>query len=89
MRAVPALNLSGGMIDLAKLTLVHSWSAYNAWQEDHPEMIRRDAGGEGDVIDEMFEEMRSGEPSWLVDDGWLEKEVHIEWGSGLVLARKR
>ena len=64
---------------------MRTWSSFHAWQEAHPAFER---DGRGDVIDDMFEEMRSAEPSWQID-GWKEKEVEIEWPTGLLLARKR
>lgn len=40
--------------------------------------------GDGDVVDQMFEDMARAE-------GWegVDVEVQIEWGSGLLLARRR
>lgn len=40
-------------------------------------------------MDEMFESMRSAEPDWRSDEAWQAKEVEIEWGSALLLARRR
>lgn len=68
---------------------IRTWSAYHAWQEKHPDMTSRQEGGKGDVFDEMFDEMISQEPDWRQHDPWKEKEVEIEWGSGLILARKK
>lgn len=68
---------------------LRTWSSFHAWQEKHPERKRRREGGKGDVVDEMFDEMRSKEPDWRQHEPWEEKEVEIEWGSGLILARKK
>lgn len=68
---------------------IRTWSSFHAWQEKHPEMMRRQEGGKGDVVDEMFDEMISKEADWRQYEPWEDKEVEIEWGSGLVLARKK
>lgn len=68
---------------------IRTWSAVHAWQESHPEMKSRREGGKGDILDEMFDEMISKEPDWRQHKPWEEKEVEIEWGSGLLLARKK
>lgn len=70
------------------MNYIRTWSSYHAWQEAHPVVRSRQEGGAGDVIDEMFDEMRLVEPSWQ-GKGWEEKEVEIEWGTGLLLGRKR
>ncbi|KAL8927550.1 MAG: hypothetical protein Q9208_002355 [Pyrenodesmia sp. 3 TL-2023] len=67
---------------------IRTWSSFHAWQEAHPAAKGRQQGGTGDVIDKMFDAMRSVEPAWQVD-GWEEKEVEMGWGAGLLLARKR
>ena len=80
----------GTMFLRRKLTLgecmnyIRTWSAFHAWQENHPNQKKREEGGSGDVIDTMFDEMRSIEKDW--DE---QKEVEIEWGSGLLLGRRR
>ncbi|KAL8943482.1 MAG: hypothetical protein Q9216_001017 [Gyalolechia sp. 2 TL-2023] len=70
------------------MNYIRTWSSFHAWQEAHPAAQSRQQGGAGDVIDEMFDEMRSVEPSWQ-SERWEEKEVEIEWGSGLLLAKKQ
>jgi len=37
----------------------------------------------------MFDAMRSEELDWRNEGAWKEKEVEVEWGSGLLLARKK
>lgn len=71
------------------MNYIRTWSAFHAWQEKHPEMTRRQEGGKGDILDEMFDEMLSKESDWRQHEPWEEKEVEIEWGSGLILARKK
>lgn len=68
---------------------VRTWSSFHAWQEKYPQARSRHEGGQGDVIDEMFEAMVSSEPQWQSGDDWKEKEVDMERGSGLLLARRR
>ena len=68
---------------------VRTWSAYHGWRERWGKKGREE-GGEGDVVDEMFEKMREVEGSWRDGgEGWEDKEVEVEWGSGLVMARRR
>ena len=80
----------GTMFLRRKLTLgecmnyIRTWSAFHAWQENHPDEKKREDGGRGDVIDVMFDEMRSMETD--LDE---RKEVELEWGSGLLLSRRK
>lgn len=57
-----------------------TWSAWHGWREAHREQRTRGEGGGGDVVDRAFDEM-----------GWESEEVvvDVEWGIGLVLARRR
>ena len=71
------------------MSYIRTWSAYGAWQEKYPHFGRREDGGSGDVIDEMFDEMVESEPDWATSSDWKGKEVNVEWGSGLLLARKK
>ena len=68
---------------------VRKWSSFHSWQEQHPEQIRREEGGPGDLADEMFDKMLIEDPEWQAEDLWEEKEVEIEWASGLLLARRK
>lgn len=70
------------------MEFIRTWSSYAAWQ-DKFQIKNRDDGGEGDVVDEIFDTMRSAEPDWPKDEAWTKKEVEIEWGSGLLLARRK
>ena len=67
---------------------IRTWSSFSAWF-DKFQRTKRDDGGRGDVVDEMFDAMVVAEPAWKTDNKWREKEVEIEWGSGLLLARRR
>jgi len=64
---------------------VRTWSSFHGWQEAHPEQKARSRGGEGDVMDVMFDEIARDE-SHFRDDGNV---VDIEWGSALTMARRR
>jgi len=64
---------------------IRTWSAYHAWREAQAGMEAQSRGGKGDVVDQMFEEIAKSDPE-LSD---MDKEVDMEWGSALILARKR
>ncbi|KAK3074255.1 trans-aconitate methyltransferase 1 [Teratosphaeriaceae sp. CCFEE 6253] len=64
---------------------LRTFSNYHEWEKVNPDRVARTAGGDGDVIDEMFEEAAK-KTEWFRDEGNV---VDIEWGSGLVMARKR
>lgn len=68
---------------------IRTWSSYHAWQEKFPALLKRESGGNGDIVDEMFDDIRRTEPEWQDDPHWLEQEVDIEWPSGLLLARRK
>ena len=70
------------------MDFVRTWSSYSAWQ-DRFQTKKHCEGGEGDIVDEMFNKMKFAEVDWQKDEVWMEKEVEIEWGTGLLLARKR
>jgi SAM-dependent methyltransferase len=67
-----------------------TFSSFHGWQEAHPARKSRADGGPGDVVDEMFEVMLEAEPEWKKEgDNWREKEVEVEWGSAILMARKK
>ena len=70
------------------LRYVRTWSSFSSWQESHLDQTSREQGGQGDIVDEMFDKMREAEPTWQVKN-WLEMDVEMEWGSGLLMARRR
>lgn len=70
------------------MNYIRTWSAYHGWLEKHPKRQKREAGGPGDAVDAMFDDMRKEEPEWQGKE-WINKEVNIEWGSGLLLARRK
>jgi len=64
---------------------MRTWSSYHGWQEQHPEQTARIKGGEGDILDYMLDEIAKGEEHFR-DEANM---ISIEWGSGLVMARRR
>ena len=64
---------------------VRTWSSFHGWQERHSERKARSKGGEGDIMDDMFDHIAKGTPHFR-DDGNI---VNIEWGSALVMARRK
>lgn len=64
---------------------VRTWSSFHGWQEKHPEQIARSKGGSGDVMDEMFDTIAK-DVEYFRDDEFV---VPMEWGSALVMARRR
>jgi trans-aconitate 3-methyltransferase len=64
---------------------VRTWSSYHGWKDAHPGAKARKDGGQGDVVDELFDQIAVEEPSFRDEN----KEVDLEWGSGLLMARKK
>ena len=71
---------------------VRTWSAFHGWLErwkDDERRTRVDEGGQGDVVDELVARMREEEPRLRGNvHGWKDVVVELEWGTGLVLARR-
>jgi len=67
-----------------------TFSAYWNWMAAHEGTKSRADGGEGDVVDRMFDEMLEVEPEWkAAGEGWRNLEVDNEWGSVILMARKK
>lgn len=64
---------------------VRTWSAYHGWKERHQGMEPRAKGGEGDVVDGIFDEIARKEKHFEKE----ENKVYIEWGSAMILARRK
>src|SRR5271168_1267839 len=60
-----------------------TWSAFHGWQAAHPDKKSRESGGEGDIVDEMYDEMKR--LTGFEDD----TEFDVDWSSCILLARKR
>ena len=71
------------------MNYIRTWSSYHGWLESHPDCQKRESGGKGDVVDTMFDEIRESEAEWPKNEHWTKAEVDIEWGSGLILARRK
>lgn len=63
---------------------LRTMSAVHTWQLAHGSPKARKDGGEGDVVDLIYDEMVAAE-GWDLDKTMLD----IEWGSAIILARKR
>jgi hypothetical protein len=56
----------------------------------HEGVKSREDGGEGDIVDEMFDKMLEAEPEWrAMGERWRDFEVESEWGSVILLARRK
>lgn len=64
---------------------VRTWSSFHGWKEVHPGREARAKGGEGDAADEMVDAI-AAEEEFFRDE---ENLVHLEWGSAIVLARRK
>lgn len=63
---------------------MRTWSSFHDWEKKHPDDKKRSEGGSGDLIDWIYDDMKKAE-CWGDDNMMLD----IEWGSGLLLARKK
>ncbi|QDS69208.1 hypothetical protein FKW77_000593 [Venturia effusa] len=63
---------------------MRTWSSFHDWERKHPADKKRSEGGSGDLIDWTYDDMKKAE-GWVNGDMMLD----IEWGSGLLLARKK
>jgi len=69
---------------------VRTFSSYANWAEAHPDRRPKAEGGPGDVVDRMFEAMLEAEPDWKKEgENWRNKTVECEWGTIILMARKR
>jgi SAM-dependent methyltransferase len=67
-----------------------TFSTYHNWMAAHPEERPRKEGGNGDIVDEMFDQMLEAVPDWKANgENWRDFEVTNEWGSVILLARKK
>lgn len=69
---------------------VRTYSSFKNWQEAYPERKSRAEGGEGDVVDRMFDEVVDAVPEWkAAGEKWRDIEVDVAWGTVILLARRR
>ncbi|RYP06527.1 hypothetical protein DL764_003121 [Monosporascus ibericus] len=67
-----------------------TFSCFTGWREAYPEAKSREEGGRGDVIDVMWDRMVDAVPEWkAMGDGWRDIEVVSDWGTYILLARRR
>ncbi|KAI1639091.1 S-adenosyl-L-methionine-dependent methyltransferase [Biscogniauxia mediterranea] len=67
-----------------------TFSCYSRWRDAHPERKSREEGGEGDVIDVMWDHMVDAVPEWkAMGERWREAEVVSDWGTYILMARRR
>ena len=62
---------------------IRTFSAWHEWEKEHPEDKARAKGGAGDQIDFLHDRMKEAE-NWTDDS-----VIDLEWGSGLLMCRKR
>lgn len=84
-----ALILRQRMTPEMNMLYMRTWSSYHAWKETHPESRSRLDGGNGDVIDKLFDQIEAAEPDWAGQPGWRQQEIDVEWGTALILARRK
>jgi hypothetical protein len=67
-----------------------TFSSFHNWRAAHPEEKGKAEGGKGDIVDRMFEEMVESEPEWKEQgERWRDFEVENEWGSVILMARRK
>ncbi|KAJ3574204.1 hypothetical protein NPX13_g4440 [Xylaria arbuscula] len=66
-----------------------TYSCYSGWKDAHPEMKSRADGGDGDVVDFMWDQMVESTPEWkAMGEQWREAEIMFDWGTYLIMARR-
>lgn len=76
-------------VSLGKLELyMRTWSTVHSWKEAHPQRVARKDGGSGDLMDELFDELRRVVPEWDTEK-WEELIADVELGHGVVCARRK
>ena len=69
---------------------IRTFSAYHNWMAQHTEEKAKIDGGKGDIVDEMFDKMIEAEPKLkALGESWGDFEVENEWGSVILLARRK
>jgi hypothetical protein len=67
-----------------------TFSCYSGWKDAHPSAKSRAEGGTGDVVDVMWDQMVDSVPEWKVmGEHWREAEVVSDWGTYVLMARRR
>ncbi|OTA59175.1 methyltransferase domain-containing protein [Hypoxylon sp. EC38] len=69
---------------------VKTFSCYVAWKDAHPDAKSRADGGDGDILDIMWDRMIDAVPEWkAMGEQWREAEVVNDWGTYILMARRR
>ncbi|KAI0011322.1 S-adenosyl-L-methionine-dependent methyltransferase [Xylariaceae sp. FL0662B] len=67
-----------------------TFSCFSRWKDAHPGIKSREEGGEGDIIDVMWDHMIDAVPEWrAMDQQWRDIEVVSDWGTYILMARRR
>ncbi|RYP91963.1 hypothetical protein DL770_001937 [Monosporascus sp. CRB-9-2] len=67
-----------------------TFSCFTGWREAYPEAKSREEGGRGDIIDVMWDRMVDAMPEWkAMGDRWRDAEVVSDWGTYILMARRR
>ncbi|KAH6895757.1 S-adenosyl-L-methionine-dependent methyltransferase [Thelonectria olida] len=68
---------------------VRTFSSYQGWMDAHPDKKGRAEGGDGDIVDILFDQILEAEPDWkTLGDQWRNAEVETVWGTYILLARR-
>lgn len=69
---------------------MRTFSSFNNWRAEYPEKKSRAEGGEGDLVDVMFDHFIDAVPEWKkLGDKWRDVEVDAVWGTVILMARRR
>ncbi|KAI0889188.1 S-adenosyl-L-methionine-dependent methyltransferase [Annulohypoxylon maeteangense] len=79
-------NMKLGEVD----SYLRTFSCFIAWKDEHPDVKSRTEGGDGDIIDVMWDRIIDTVPEWKAMGGrWREAEVISDWGTYILMARRR
>ncbi|ROT43059.1 S-adenosyl-L-methionine-dependent methyltransferase [Sodiomyces alkalinus F11] len=69
---------------------LRTFSAFRAWRDAHPEVRSREEGGQGDIVDVLFDRILEVEADWKAEgEKWRDVEVDSVWGTALILATRK
>ncbi|EXM13410.1 Methyltransferase type 11 [Fusarium oxysporum f. sp. vasinfectum] len=69
---------------------VRAFTAYRGWMDAHPDKKSRAEGGEGDIVDILFDQILEAEPEWKAQgDRWRDIKVESVWGTYILLAKRK
>ncbi|EXK25704.1 hypothetical protein FOMG_17661 [Fusarium oxysporum f. sp. melonis 26406] len=69
---------------------VRAFTAYRGWMDAHPDKKSRAEGGEGDIVDILFDQILEAEPEWKAQgDHWRDIQVESVWGTYILLAKRK